>query len=217
MSSSSAVADPAYSGESAFSDYRRNARARKAARRDHRHAERAACARAARRASSAACRCSCEKPIADTVAAANALVSAARRVGVPLLVGAPPALHPSSLEKARELVQGGQHRPPAPRSPRCGCCRSRRVFRRRMAPRSAAAGQLLINAIHRHRRSAGFVCGEIDERARARVQRAAAEFDVESDTAPRSCAALCERRAGAPSRLYRMRQVAPWRWRAHGG
>jgi predicted dehydrogenase len=145
-----------------------------------------------------------EKPIADTLAASDALVSAAERLRVPLLVGHH-RRHNPILEKAREVVQGG------------GIGRLTAVAALWLLQkpadyfdvawrRQAGGGALLINAIH-DIDDLRFVCGEIDE-VRAFTSNAVRGFDVE-DTA-----AVALRFAnGALGTLTVSDAVAaPWSW-----
>ena len=203
-----AVADPAYSGEKAFSDYRQMLDKAKPdgviiATPNALHVP-VGLACVERRVPMLV-----EKPIADTVATSRELVTAAERARVPLLVGHH-RRHNPILEKAREIVQGG------------GIGRLTAVAALWLLQkpddyfdvawrREAGGGALLINAIH-DVDDLRFVCGEIDE-VHAFTSSAARGFDVE-DTA----AVALRFRNGALGTLTVSDAVpAPWSWELASG
>lgn len=203
-----AVADPAYTGEKAFADYRRMLDEVKPdgviiATPNALHVEVGlACVERG-------VPMLVEKPIADTVAASRQLVTAAERAGVPLLVGHH-RRHNPILEKAREIVQGG------------GIGRLTAVTALWLLQkpadyfdvawrREAGGGPLLINAIH-DIDDLRFVCGEIDE-VRAFTSSATRGFKVE-DTA----AVVLRFGNGALGTLTVSDAVAaPWSWELASG
>ena len=203
-----AVADPAYKGEKAFSDYRPMLEQAKPdgviiATPNSLHVP-VGLACVQRRVPILV-----EKPIADTVAASRELVTAAEQARVPLLVGHH-RRHNPILEKARELVQGG------------GIGRLTAVaalwllqkpdgYFKVAWRREAGGGPLLINAIH-DIDDLRFVCGEIDG-VHAFASGATRGFKVE-DTA-----AVALRFAnGALGTLTISDTVAaPWSWELASG
>lgn len=203
-----AVADPAYAGEKAFSDYRQMLD----------QAKPDGVVIATPNALHVPVGLACiergvpvlvEKPIAETVALANQLVAAAERSRVPLLVGHH-RRHNPIVEKAREIVQGG------------GIGRLTAVAALWLLQkpadyfdvawrREAGGGPLLINAIH-DIDDLRFICGEIEE-VRAMTSNRARNFSVE-DTA-----AVALRFAnGALGTLTVSDAVAaPWSWELASG
>jgi predicted dehydrogenase len=150
-----------------------------------------------------------EKPIADTVAASNELVTAAERARVPLLVGHH-RRHNPILEKTREIVQNGV----------IGRLTAVAALWLLQKPadyfevawrREPGGGPLLINAIH-DIDDLRYVCGEIEE-VRALVSNTTRGFKVE-DTA-----AIALRFAnGALGTLTVSDAVAsPWSWELASG
>jgi len=145
-----------------------------------------------------------EKPLADTVAAACELSTAAERAGVALLVGHH-RRHNPMLEKARELVQGGA----------IGKLTAVAAFWLIRKPddyfnvawrREQGGGPILINLIH-DIDDLRFVCGEID-RVQAMVSNAVRGFPVE-DTA----AIALRFASGALGTVTLSDAVpAPWSW-----
>jgi len=203
-----AVADPVYTGENAFSDYREMLdRARPQgviiATPNALHVP-VGLACVERRVPVLV-----EKPIADTVAASNELVIAAERVRVPLLVGHHRRYNPM-LEKAREIVQGG----------RIGRLTAVAALWLLQKPaeyfdvawrREAGGGPLLINAIH-DIDDLRFVCGEIEE-VRALTSNAIRGFRVED-----SAAIALRFASGAVGTLTISDAVAaPWSWELTAG
>ncbi|HET9046895.1 MAG TPA: Gfo/Idh/MocA family oxidoreductase [Casimicrobiaceae bacterium] len=99
-----------------------------------------------------------EKPVADTIAAATALVEAAEQRGVPILVGHH-RRHNPLVERARDLVQGGA-------LGTLTCVNAMWLMRKPDAYFSAAwrrqsgGGPLLINLIH-DVDALRYICGEI--------------------------------------------------------
>lgn len=203
-----AVADPAYTGEKGFADYRRMLDEAKpqgviVATPNALHVEVGlACIQRG-------VPLLVEKPIADTVAASNELVAAAERTRVPLLVGHHRRYNPI-LEKAREVVQGGG----------IGRLTAAAALWLLQKPadyfdvawrRKAGGGPLLINAIH-DIDDLRYVCGEIDE-VRAMTSNGGRNFPVE-DTA-----AIALRFAnGALGTLTVSDAVAaPWSWELASG
>jgi predicted dehydrogenase len=150
-----------------------------------------------------------EKPIADTVAASQALVTAAERARVPLLVGHHRRYNPI-LEKAREVVQGG------------GIGRLAAVAALWLLQKPAGyfdaawrrepgGGPLLINAIH-DIDDLRFVCGEIEE-VRSITSSATRKFPVED-----SAAVALRFANGAVGTLTVSDAVAaPWSWELGSG
>jgi len=203
-----AVADPAYTGELAFSDYREMLD----------RAKPQGVIIATPNALHVPVGLACversvpvlvEKPIADTVAASNELVNAAQRRRVPLLVGHHRRYNPI-LEKAREIVQGG------------GIGRLTAVAALWLLQkpadyfdvtwrREAGGGPLLINAIH-DIDDLRFVCGEIDE-VRAITSNSTRKFTVED-----SAAIALRFASGAVGTLTVSDAVAaPWSWELTAG
>lgn len=203
-----AVADPAYRGEKGFADYRRMLDQAKP------QGVIVATPNALHVPVGLACiergvPVLVEKPIAETVAAANGLVAAAEGARVPLLVGHHRRYNPI-LEKAREIVQGGA----------IGRLTAVAALWLLQKPadyfdvawrREAGGGPLLINAIH-DIDDLRFVCGEIEE-VRAFTSNATRGFGVE-DTA-----AVAMRFAnGALGTLTISDAVpAPWSWELASG
>lgn len=203
-----AVADPLYTGEHAFTDYREMLE----------RAKPQGVIIATPNALHVPVGLACvergvpilvEKPIADTVAASNELVSAALRLGVPLLVGHHRRYNPI-LEKAREIVQGG------------GVGRLTAVAALWLLQkpaeyfdvawrRAAGGGPLLINAIH-DIDDLRFVCGEIDE-VRALTSNASRGFKVE-DTA---AIALRFANGALGTLTVSDTAAAPWSWELTAG
>jgi predicted dehydrogenase len=150
-----------------------------------------------------------EKPIADTVAASQALVTAAERARVPLLVGHHRRYSPI-LEKAREVVQGG------------GIGRLTAVAALWLLQKPAGyfdvawrrergGGPLLINAIH-DIDDLRFVCGEIEE-VRSITSSSTRKFPVED-----SAAVALRFANGAVGTLTVSDAVAaPWSWELGSG
>jgi len=202
-----AVADPAYTGELAFSDYREMLD----------RAKPQGVIIATPNALHVPVGLACversvpvlvEKPIADTVAASNELVNAAQRRRVPLLVGHHRRYNPI-LEKAREIVQdGGIGRLTAVAA----------LWLQKPADyfdvtwrREAGGGPLLINAIH-DIDDLRFVCGEIDE-VRAITSNSTRKFTVED-----SAAIALRFASGAVGTLTVSDAVAaPWSWELTAG
>jgi len=203
-----AVADPVYTGENAFSDYREML--------DRVKPEGVIIAtpNALHVPVGLACvergvAILVEKPIADTVAASNELVNAAQRRRVPLLVGHHRRYNPI-LEKAREIVQGG------------GIGRLTAVAALWLLQKPAdyfdvawrrepGGGPLLINAIH-DIDDLRFVCGEIDE-IRAITSNSTRNFSVED-----SAAIALRFASGAVGTLTVSDAVAaPWSWELTAG
>lgn len=202
------VADPAYSGDRAFSDYRRLLDDAKP------DGVIVATPNALHVPVGLACverevPVLVEKPIADTVAAARVLVKAAEEARVPLLVGHHRRYNPL-VEKARELVQGG------------GLGRLTAVAALWLLQkpddyygvawrREAGGGPLLINCIH-DIDDLRFICGEI-EQARALVSSQARGFAVE-DTA-----AIALRFANGALGTVTVcdTAAAPWAWELTSG
>jgi len=203
-----AVADPAYTGELAFSDYREMLD----------RAKPQGVIIATPNALHVPVGLACversvpvlvEKPIADTVAASNELVNAAQRRRVPLLVGHHRRYNPI-LEKAREIVQGG------------GIGRLTAVAALWLLQKPAdyfdvawrrepGGGPLLINAIH-DIDDLRFVCGEIDE-VRAITSNSTRKFTVED-----SAAIALRFASGAVGTLTVSDAVAaPWSWELTAG
>jgi len=203
-----AVADPAYTGELAFSDYREMLD----------RAKPQGVIIATPNALHVPVGLACversvpvlvEKPIADTVAASNELVNAAQRRRVPLLVGHHRRYNPI-LEKAREIVQDG------------GIGRLTAVAALWLLQkpadyfdvtwrREAGGGPLLINAIH-DIDDLRFVCGEIDE-VRAITSNSTRKFTVED-----SAAIALRFASGAVGTLTVSDAVAaPWSWELTAG
>jgi predicted dehydrogenase len=202
------VADPAYSGEQAFSDHRRMLD----------EAKPDGVIIATPNALHVPIGLECvqrrvpmlvEKPIADTVAASRALVSAAEEARVPLLVGHH-RRHNPLIEKARELVQGG----------RLGRLTAVTVLWLLRKPddyyevawrRESGGGPLLINCIH-DVDDLRFICGEIED-VRAMVSNAARGFAVE-DTA-----AIALRFANGALGTVTVSDAAaaPWAWELTSG
>jgi predicted dehydrogenase len=202
------VADPGYSGEGAFSDYRRMLDEAKPdgvviATPNALHAP-IGLECVARRVPMLV-----EKPIADTLAAARALVSAAEAARVPLLVGHH-RRHNPLVEKARELVQGGS----------LGRLTAVAALWLLQKPpeyydvawrREPGGGPLLINCIH-DVDDLRFICGEIEE-VRALVSNATRGFAVE-DTA-----AIALRFASGALGTITLSDAAaaPWAWELTSG
>ena len=203
-----AVADPAYKGEKAFSDYRQMLEQAKPdgviiATPNALHVP-VGLACVERRVPMLV-----EKPIADTVAASRELVAAAERARVPLLVGHH-RRHNPIVEKAREIVQGGG-------IGRLAAVAALWMVRKPdeyydVAWRSQpGGGPLLINCIHdvddlRH------ICGEIDE-VRAFLSSGMRNFKVE-DTA----AIALRFASGALGTVTLSDSVAaPWAWETTSG
>jgi predicted dehydrogenase len=203
-----AVADPAYTGENAFADYRRMLDQVKPdgviiATPNSLHVEVGlACVERG-------VPMLVEKPIADTVAASKRLVAAAEAARVPLLVGHH-RRHNPIVEKAREIVQGG------------GIGRLAAVATLWLVRkpdeyydvawrREAGGGPLLINCIH-DVDDLRYICGEIDE-VRALLSSGMRDFRVE-DTA-----AIALRFAnGALGTVTLSDSVAaPWAWEVTSG
>jgi len=203
-----AVADPAYTGELAFSDYREMLD----------RAKPQGVIIATPNALHVPVGLACversvpvlvEKPIADTVAASNELVNAAERRRVPLLVGHHRRYNPI-LEKAREIVQGG------------GIGRLTAVAALWLLQkpadyfdvtwrREAGGGPLLINAIH-DIDDLRFVCGEIDG-VRAITSNSTRKFTVED-----SAAIALRFASGAVGTLtVSDAAAAPWSWELTAG
>ena len=202
------VADPAYQGEKAYADYREMLEREKPdgviiATPNALHVP-AGLACVERRVPMLV-----EKPIAETVAASNALVAAAERARVPLLVGHHRRYNPI-LEKAREVVQGG------------GIGRLTAVAALWLLQKPAdyfdvawrrepGGGPLLINAIH-DIDDLRFVCGEIEE-VRAITSNSARKFRVED-----SAAVALRFANGALGTLTVSDAVAaPWSWELASG
>jgi predicted dehydrogenase len=145
-----------------------------------------------------------EKPLADTVAAASELSAAAERAGVALLVGHH-RRHNPTLEKARELVQGGA----------IGNLTAVTALWLIRKPddyfnvtwrRERGGGPILINLIH-DIDDLRFVCGEIDS-VQAMVSSKVRGFPVE-DTA----AITLRFASGALGTVTLSDAVpAPWSW-----
>jgi predicted dehydrogenase len=202
------VADPAYTGDKAFSDYRRMLD----------EAKPDGVIIATPNALHVPIGLECvrrnvpvlvEKPIADTVSASRALVSAAEEARVPLLVGHH-RRHNPLLEKARELVQGGA----------LGRLTAVTVLWLLQKPddyydvawrREAGGGPLLINCIH-DIDDLRFICGEIEE-VRALVSSSAREFPVE-DTA---AVALRFTNGALGTVTVCDAAAAPWAWELTSG
>lgn len=202
------VADPVYSGEQAFSDYGRML--------DEAKPEGVVIATPNSLHVPIGLACVergvpmlVEKPIADTVAASRALVAAAEKARVPLLVGHH-RRHNPLLEKARELVQGGA----------LGRLAAVTVLWLLQKPddyydvawrREAGGGPLLINCIH-DIDDLRFVCGEIEE-VRALVSSATRKFPVE-DTA---AVALRFANGALGTIAVCDAAAAPWAWELTSG
>jgi predicted dehydrogenase len=150
-----------------------------------------------------------EKPIADTVEAANRLVEAADRAGVALLVGHH-RRHNPIVEKAREIVQGGQ----------LGRLNTVAALFLLQKPadyfdvawrRDAGGGPLLINLIH-DVDNLRFICGEITE-VQAMTSSAERGFDVEDS------AVVTLRFAGGALGTATVSDAvaAPWSWEVTSG
>ena len=203
-----AVADPVYTGENAFSDYREML--------DRVKPEGVIIATPNALHVPVGLACVergvpilVEKPIADTVAASHELVAAAERRRVPLLVGHHRRYNPI-LEKAREIVQGG------------GIGRLTAVAALWLLQKPAdyfdvawrrepGGGPLLINAIH-DIDDLRFVCGEIDE-IRAITSNSTRNFSVED-----SAAIALRFASGAVGTLTVSDAVAaPWSWELTAG
>jgi predicted dehydrogenase len=202
------VADPAYSGEKAFSDYRRMLEEAKPdgviiATPNALHVP-VGLACVERRVPILV-----EKPIADTVAASRVLVDAAEKARVPLLVGHH-RRHNPLVEKARELVQGGS----------LGRLTAVAALWLLQKPdgyydvawrREAGGGPLLINCIH-DVDDLRFICGEIEEVC-ALVSNKTRGFHVE-DTA-----AIALRFASGALGTVAVcdNAAAPWAWELTSG
>jgi predicted dehydrogenase len=202
------VADPAYSGEKAFSDYRRML---DAARPD-------GVIVATPNALHVPIGLECvrrgvpllvEKPIAETLAAARTLVSAAEAARVPLLVGHH-RRHNPLVEKARELVQGGS----------LGRLTAVAALWLLQKPddyfhvawrREPGGGPLLINCIH-DVDDLRFICGEIEE-ARALVSSATRGLPVEDSAA----IALRFAHGALGTVTVSDAAAAPWAWELTSG
>jgi predicted dehydrogenase len=150
-----------------------------------------------------------EKPIADTVAAAQVLVAAAERARVPLLVGHH-RRHNPILEKAREVVQDGAIGRLAAVAALWLLQKPQDYFDVAWR-REPGGGPLLINAIH-DIDDLRFVCGEIEE-VHAMTAHAIRNFPVEDS------AAVAMRFAnGAVGTLTVSDAVAaPWSWELVSG
>jgi predicted dehydrogenase len=150
-----------------------------------------------------------EKPIAETVEAANRLVEAAERAGVALLVGHH-RRHNPIVEKAREVVQGG----------RLGRLTTVAALFLLQKPadyfdvawrREPGGGPLLINLIH-DVDNLRFICGEIAE-VQAMSSNAIRGFGVEDS------AAVTFRFAGGALGTATVSDAvaAPWSWEISSG
>jgi predicted dehydrogenase len=150
-----------------------------------------------------------EKPIADTVEAANRLVEAAERAGVALLVGHH-RRHNPIVEKAREIVQSG----------RLGRLTAMAALFLVQKPadyfdvawrRESGGGPLLINLIH-DVDNLRFICGEIAE-VQAMSSNAVRGFEVED-----SAAVTFRFASGALGTATVSDAVAsPWSWEVSSG
>lgn len=202
------VADPAYSGEKGFADYRRML--------DEVRPDAAVIATPNALHVPVGLACVerrvpmlMEKPLAETASAARSLVSAAEAAGVPLLVGHH-RRHNPLVEKARELVQGGA----------LGRLTAVAALWLLQKPddyyevawrREPGGGPLLINCIH-DVDDLRYICGEIDE-VRALASNATRGFLVE-DTA----AIALRFTGGALGTVTVSDTVAsPWAWELTSG
>lgn len=203
-----AVADPAYTGEKGFADYRKMLDA----------AEPDGVIIATPNALHVPVGLACvergiamlvEKPIAETVLLANQLVMAAERARVPLLVGHH-RRHNPIVEKAREIVQGG------------GIGRLAAVAALWLLQkpddyyeiawrREPGGGPLLINCIH-DVDDLRYICGEIDE-VRAFMSSGIRNFKVEDTLA------VALRFAGGALGTVTLSDTAaaPWAWEVTSG
>jgi predicted dehydrogenase len=150
-----------------------------------------------------------EKPIAETVEACRALVQAAERTKVPLLVGHH-RRHNPIVEKARELVQGG------------GIGRLTAVAALWLLQkpddyyevawrREPGGGPLLINCIH-DVDDLRYICGEIAE-VRALTSSAVRKFKVEDSAA----VALRFANGALGTVTLSDTAAAPWAWELTSG
>jgi predicted dehydrogenase len=202
------VADPAYTGEKAFADYREMLAKAKP------DGVIIATPNALHVPAALACvergvPMLVEKPIADTVEDARGLVAAAEKAGVALLVGHH-RRHNPILEKAREVVQGGG-------VGRLIAVTAMWLLRKHDQyydvawRREPGGGPLLINCIH-DVDDLRFICGEIAE-VRAMVSNSARGFPVE-DTA----AIALRFENGALGTITLSDAVAaPWAWEVTSG
>jgi predicted dehydrogenase len=122
--------------------------------------------------------CLVEKPIADTIEAANLLVAASEQRGVPVLVGHH-RRHSPDIREARRVVQEGQLGQLVAVNGMCWFDKPDPYFDAEWR-RIEGGGPLLINLIH-DIDSLRFICGEIDS-VRAFTSNAVRGFAVE-DTA----------------------------------
>lgn len=203
-----AVADPAYSGEKGFADYREMLDKAKPdgviiATPNALHVP-VGLACVERRVPMLV-----EKPIADTVSASNELVKAAERAKVPLLVGHH-RRHNPIVEKAREVVQSG------------GIGRLTAVAALWLLQkpgdyfnvawrREPGGGPLLINCIH-DVDDLRYICGEIAE-VRALMSNSVRNFKVEDTLA----VALRFANGALGTVTLSDTVAAPWAWEITSG
>ena len=150
-----------------------------------------------------------EKPVADTVEAGRRLVEAARRAGVPVLVGHH-RRHNPRIEKARDIVQGGGIGTLAAVSALWLLQKPEDYFDTRWR-REPGGGPLLINLIH-DIDDLRFICGEIAE-IRALTANSVRGFPVEDS------AAVAFRFAGGAVGTATVSDAvaAPWSWEISSG
>ena len=150
-----------------------------------------------------------EKPLADTVEASRSLVDAAERARVPLLVGHH-RRHNPLIEKAREIVQGGDIGRLAAVSAMWLLQKPADYFEIAWR-REAGGGPLLINCIH-DIDDLRFVCGEIEE-VTAVTSSTVRGFAVEDS------AAVTLRFAGGAIGTVTVSDcvAAPWSWELASG